>query len=395
MKREKNVKSESKVSNRALRNVKSESFAPGKGGNFLTVRDAAEILGKQRKTVHAMCERGELTAIAKPYGDTMSYLIPSQAVSLYLEQQKQKERLVQKAVERKQQMTDHEPYVEGFVRVMKAGLIGKTGKFAKTTLTLYRKQVERYLELYPQVTFPNFVNYLAKFPDAPGKQMNIYRAILAFSKYLIREGVLDKNFVKDVEEQGIRVRANKNPKRPVVKENEIPTLLEAEMDPMERAMVLLLVHTGVRAAECAKVRIPHVDLDKRELWIPKAKWNKQRRLGLSKEVVDAIRVYLFVRPVTGPLRDDPEKPNDFLFLDRFYNPMSRDGVYKRLRNVGKRVGVVVSPHMLRRRFATHHLLGGKSVREVQTAMGHASPQMTLLYDRTSEQHVVDAMKDWD
>lgn len=395
MKRSKSGQTESKVSHSALRNVKTESFSPQKGGNLLSVKEAAEILGKQRKTVHRMCERGVLTAIAKPFGDSLTYLIPAQAVALYLEQEKQKVILTERSAEKKRQMTEHEPYVEGFVQAMKAGLIGKTGKFAKTTANLYKKQVEFYLAEYPSVTFSNFVKHLSQYPDHPGKQMNIYRAIIAFAKYLIREGVLDKNFVKDVEEQGIRVRPNKNPKRPVVKEDEVPQLLLAEMDPMERAMVLLLVHTGIRAAECAKVRIPHVDLEKRELWIPKAKWNKQRRLGLSHEVVEAIRAYLLVRPVTDPSPDSPDVINDFLFLDRYYNPMSRDGVYKRVSNVGKRVGVKVSPHMLRRRFATHHLLGGKSVREVQTAMGHASPQMTLMYDRTSEQHVVDAMKDWD
>jgi excisionase family DNA binding protein len=395
MKRPKLGKTESKVSHLPLRNVKTESFSPQKGGNLLSVKEAAEILGKERKTVHRMCERGVLTAIAKPYGDSMTYLIPAQAVALYLEQEKQKVILTEKAVEKKRQMTEHAPYVAEFVRAMEAGLIGKTGKFAKTTIGLYKKQVERYLAEYPTVTFKDFVAYLSQYPEHSGKQMNIYRAILAFAKYLIREGVLDKNFVKDVEEQGVRVRPNKNPKRPVVKDDEIPLLLEAATEPMERAMLLLMTHTGIRAAECAKIRMPHLDLVKRELWIPKAKWNKQRRLGLSQEVVAALQAYLSVRPATGPLRDNPDELNDYLFLDRFFNPIRRDGVYKRLSNVGKRVGVVVSPHMLRRRFATHHLLSGKSVREVQTAMGHASPQMTLLYDRTSEQHVVDAMKDWD
>jgi integrase len=73
--------------------------------------------------------------------------------------------------------------------------------------------------------------------------------------------------------------------------------------------------------------------------------------------------------------------------------MTRNGIYKRLSNVGKRVGVTTSPHMLRRRFETYHLLAGKSIKEVQTAMGQASPQMTLLYDRTSEPNVVDVRKD--
>jgi integrase len=388
----KNTQTESKVSNRSLRNVKSESLGGARGGNFLSIREVADMLGKQRKTVHAMCERGELTAIAKKYGDSVSYMIPAQSIAIYLEQQQHKEELIKQAEDRKKQMTDHAPYLDGFVQAMEAGLIGKTGKFAKTTITLYKRQLERYLIKHPQVSFPNFVNYLAQYHKTPGKQMNIYRAIIAFAKYLIREGVLDRNFIKEVEENEIRVRSNKNPKRPVV---DVPKLLDACVDEMERAIVHLLVHTGIRSAECARIRIPDLDLDRRELWIPKAKWNKQRRLGLSQEAVDAIRAYLNVRPFSGMLRDNPDKINDYLFLDRFYNPMSRDGVYKRLSNIGKRVGITASPHMLRRRFATYHLLGGKSIKEVQTAMGHASPQMTLLYDRTSEQHVVDAMKDWD
>ncbi|MEB3244625.1 MAG: helix-turn-helix domain-containing protein, partial [Vampirovibrionales bacterium] len=165
-------------------------------GNFVSVKEAAELLGKTRKTVTSMCDRGELTSIPKDYGSTVTYEIPLQAVMLYLDQQKQKELLAEKAKDRKKQMTEHAPYVAGFVRAMEAGLIGKTGKFAKTTIGLYKKQVERYLEIYPSVSFKHFVTYLSQFPEHSGKQMNIYRAILAFSKYLIREGVLDKNFVK-------------------------------------------------------------------------------------------------------------------------------------------------------------------------------------------------------
>ena len=63
----------------------------------------------------------------------------------------------------------------------------------------------------------------------------------------------------------------------------------AEMDPMERAMVLLLVHTGIRAAECAKVRIPHVGLEKRKLWIPKAKWNNDWVLFLDPLGVEILK----------------------------------------------------------------------------------------------------------
>jgi len=383
---EKSSKTEEKVRNSSFTNLKTEEFLKTTIGGFLSVSEAAAILNKDRKTIVGMCERGELTAIPKQYGDGVTYKIAQQSVALFLEQKRQIEAIrVAREEERKKQIQSHAPYVEGWVKAMNVGQIGKTGKYAKSTSTLYKTQMEKYLESYPLLTLQNVADYLAQFPDTNGKQMNIYRAVVSFAKYLIRQGALDKSFVKEFMEADFKPRPNKNPKRPVITDEEMIKLLNAGRDEMERCIIVLMLHTGVRAAECAAIRIPDIHFEKQELFIPKAKWNKQRKLGLHQNVIAAIQTYLKVRPDTE---------HDHLFMDINYNPLTRDGVYTRVFKSGDAVGVKVSPHMIRRWFATHHLLNGKSIREVQTAMGHSTPQMTLMYDRTSEQHVIEAMKNW-
>ncbi len=74
--------------------------------------------------------------------------------------------------------------------------------------------------------------------------------------------------------------------------------------------------------------------------------------------------------------------------------MVRDGLYVRLRLIGKRVGVVVSPHTLRRAFVTLNANQGRSLVMLQIACGHANINTTRSYCQTSEDEVIAAMQNW-
>jgi site-specific recombinase XerD len=74
--------------------------------------------------------------------------------------------------------------------------------------------------------------------------------------------------------------------------------------------------------------------------------------------------------------------------------MKRDNLYQLLQQIGKRAKVKVSPHALRRAFVTINANKGRPLQMLQMACGHSKITTTMSYCQTSEQEVIDAMKDW-
>lgn len=63
-----------------------------------------------------------------------------------------------------------------------------------------------------------------------------------------------------------------------------------------------------------------------------------------------------------------------------------------LGDICKRAGIPhASPHDLRRTFATQLFRQGRGLRTVQWAMGHARPETTALYDRRSEEEMIEEL----
>jgi integrase/recombinase XerD len=85
--------------------------------------------------------------------------------------------------------------------------------------------------------------------------------------------------------------------------------------------------------------------------------------------------------------------NGTLLVCRFQQ-MIRDGLLNRIRRIGKRAGVDVSPHALRRAFVTINANKGRSLVMLQMACGHSDIKTTRSYCKTSEEEMINAMKEW-
>ena len=67
--------------------------------------------------------------------------------------------------------------------------------------------------------------------------------------------------------------------------------------------------------------------------------------------------------------------------------MSKDYVYKLIRDLGARCGIKVHPHMLRHSFATHLHENGADIRTIQELLGHVSIATTQIYTHVSFGHM--------
>jgi integrase/recombinase XerD len=157
----------------------------------------------------------------------------------------------------------------------------------------------------------------------------------------------------------------------------------------DKVLIHILFHTGLRASEFCGIQPEHVNLEKRELFIPRAKGHKQRLLGLNRVATAAFSQYL---------KHTPREEGEPLFLNEIAEPMHRCGVFARVKRIAKNAGVdktKISPHAFRRSFGTFNLQKGRSVKSVQLALGHSKPSVTLeIYDTTTQQEVANMMKNW-
>ncbi len=139
-----------------------------------------------------------------------------------------------------------------------------------------------------------------------------------------------------------------------------------------RAIILLLLDTGVRASELCGLKIKDADLTNKRI-VVLGKGNKERALPISARTAKTVWRYL-----TTERKEEPV--NAPLFLGRDGDPLNRDALLKLLVRLGEKAGVPdCHPHRFRHTFAVNFLRNGGNAFELQMALGHTTLQMVQTY----------------
>ena len=141
----------------------------------------------------------------------------------------------------------------------------------------------------------------------------------------------------------------------------------------DKAIVLTLLDTGIRAVELCDLLVEHLDLDNKRIKVF-GKGAKERVVRFGTRTGKALWRYLASR---GDV--EPEEP---LFLvDGGDEPLKRWGLYRLIRRLGERAGVTPAayPHRFRHTFAITFLRNGGDVFSLQALMGHSSLSMVQKY----------------
>jgi integrase/recombinase XerC len=156
-----------------------------------------------------------------------------------------------------------------------------------------------------------------------------------------------------------------------------------------RAMFELLYSSGLRVSELAGLDVRYVkeaghtsagwiDFDGCEVTVT-GKGNKQRKIPVGQPALQAIAVWLALRPGVLERRAGAAEPA--LFLNERGTRISVRLVQLRLKAHAQALGIPadVHPHMLRHSFASHVLQSSGDLRAVQEMLGHASIAATQIY----------------
>jgi len=216
----------------------------------------------------------------------------------------------------------------------------------------------------------------------------------------------------DLEEMAQTVRARRGPKLPtVLSVAEVQQLLSA-VEPGFQLMVKLLYGSGLRLGELLRLRVKDLDFDAGLVVVRSGKGDKDRATLLPVALHEGLRVHLAkVREwheadlVDGygeaPLPDALARkypnagrewgwqyvfPADKVGVDpadgkmRRYHIFDQD-VQKAVRRAARKAGLTkhATPHTLRHSFATHLLMNGTDIREIQELLGHKSVETTMIY----------------
>lgn len=177
----------------------------------------------------------------------------------------------------------------------------------------------------------------------------------------------------------------------------------AAMGQRDRAIIALYYGCGLRRSEGVQLNITDIDLQRRLLFVRKAKGNKQRYVPIAAKHVEDISDYLqngrewflcyhnnntewhsknkgtLLLKKTAPLNGTLEMAGDAFLVthwgSRFYTPEYRIKYLQRKAEIEKPVTL----HGLRHSIATHLLQSGMELEEIAKFLGHASLASTQIY----------------
>ena len=215
---------------------------------------------------------------------------------------------------------------------------------------------------------------------SPTTVHHYFVVLRAFFNWASREGLLVASPLVNVKVRG--------PSRPIIQtfsRQDIENLLEVcDVDydsgatllgSRNRAIVLVLLDTGVRASELIQVSLPDVDADRG--WIKVAgKGAKERVVRIGSTAQKAVWKYLMHRQ---------ESAREHLWLTEEGKPLQVRGLQSFLDRMRTRAGITnarCSPHTFRHTFAVSYLRNGGNVFELQYLLGHSTLEMVKRYVST-------------
>ncbi|MEO6636747.1 MAG: tyrosine-type recombinase/integrase [Ginsengibacter sp.] len=184
------------------------------------------------------------------------------------------------------------------------------------------------------------------------------------------------------------------PKRPMIlpkllNENELKKLFNALQNKKHKAMLFTAYSAGLRVSEIVNLKISHIDSERMQIFIERAKGKKDRYVNLSPLVLDILRKYLQdYKPVPKYWLFESEQTRSSYPIRTVQQIFSNA---KHKAGIRKEVGI----HSLRHSFATHLLDKGTDIKYIKDLLGHFNIKTTERYLHVSKQQLVNILSPFD
>lgn len=260
------------------------------------------------------------------------------------------------------------------------------------TIANYTKYINMALEYIHkpenEITYMDLVAWKNTFANLKPNSQNIrIAAVKNYFGFLKKAGVTASNPAEGLEKQKVRVCDVKQ--KPYIEAHYLRDMVNHARTLRDKAIILLFATTGLRVSELTGITLEQYKNmsgnNGRELAIV-GKGNKTRRVYINDETKMAIDCYLTARP---------RSEYNNLFLSFQGGPIHSNNLSQTLKNVAKNAGYPqwqdICNHALRAAFATTKAEQGVPLTTIQSAMGHAKLDTTLIYIKRNQNVINDAM----
>ena len=157
--------------------------------------------------------------------------------------------------------------------------------------------------------------------------------------------------------------------------NEVTKLIDITTNLKHKSIIMLLYSGGLRLSEVVNLKITDIDSNSMTITICQAKGKKKRQVMLSESFLLIFRQYCL-----------KYQPSCYLFEGQNNLQYSGRSIQQIVKQSALKSGInkKVSPHILRRSFATHLLNMGTDIHSIQELLGHSHLNTTKIYTQLTD-----------
>jgi integrase/recombinase XerD len=253
----------------------------------------------------------------------------------------------------------------------------KTIKSYRTTLfgfiAFLKSNGKQHIETVTREDLSAYVEYEQDRGMSPSTVNTRTRAIYSFLQFFADRDVIHPKVLS----RKIRIKIPEALPRAIDPED-IRLLLGAIDNTRDRAMILVLLRTGMRIGELLNTTLEDLNLKEKRIEIYQAQKNRVGRVVyISDDARAALKRWLTYRPPKGP----------YVFYGQRGGPLTYETARTHFAKYVDKAGLAhkgYTLHCLRHTFASELLNAGMRLECLQQLLGHSSIEMTRRYARLTD-----------
>lgn len=246
------------------------------------------------------------------------------------------------------------------------------------TIQTYQHSVEKFFRIFRKephtITKKDIQDHLDRLlgRNAPGSTINVHLNALKF----FYEQVLHRRLT-------INIKFSKTRKSlpDCLTKEETIKLFNAIPNQKHKFMIKFLYSCGLRINEFCHLQVQDLHLNENYGWVRNGKGGKDRPFVIAQSIKEELQQWIKSHELTA---------DSWLFPGYQGKPYSDSSIREILWAAKKKANIPkrVYPHLLRHSFATHFIINGYSVLELQPLLGHSRLDTTMMYVHTAAQHLL-------
>ncbi len=156
----------------------------------------------------------------------------------------------------------------------------------------------------------------------------------------------------------------------VLSQEEVLSIIQSTQNLKHKAIIALIYSCGLRISELINLKLADFHIERKQLIVKNGKGRKDRYVSLADSFLPLLTNYYH-----------SYKPKIYFVEGQNEGKYSAESVRQFLRKscLNANIKKNVTPHTLRHSYATHLLENGVDIRYIQSLLGHAKPETTMIY----------------